>query len=508
MTARRTAARRGQVAPPPRKRMKISNALFAEDAGTALPVHGYRSHKLALPAVPFKVNRKVAMPSASMAMDYSGAAGDVPYGGFLNQAGYNFGLFFPGYPYLAELAQRSEFRQPVATHAKDMTREWIEFKSTGTDDKSEKLEGIERRFSELGVQEVFRKALVHDGFYGLGHIFIKIDGQEDHAEKLLITPQTIRKGSLVGLINIEPMWTTPLMWNASDPTEPDFYKPPSWMVLGRETSSTRLLRIISNEVPDIIKPAFNFGGVSLSQLIEPYVDRWLKTAAGVNRLINNFSIIYLKTDMSAVLEGESNSDLMKRMKLFVKDRDNQGVFLTDKEREELSQLAVPLSGLSDLQQQALEHMAYPTHEPLVVLTGVTPSGLNASSDGEIEVYHEWNKSEQNAVLRSPIKTVLDIVQLDMYGVIDADITFGFKPIKSITGEALARIKKTEAEQDQILVDMGAIDRAEVREKVARDPDSGYTNLDIADLPELPSEEEIDSTGEGEPGSEGDEGEGE
>ena len=338
--------------------------------------------------------------------------------------------------------------------------------------------------------------LLHDSFYGLGHVFVKLRGQEAHELPLII--EAVEKGSLERLINIEPMWTTPLVWNAIDPTLPDFYKPTSWMVLSRETHQSRLLKFVSHEIPDILKPAFNFGGVSLSQLIEPYVDRWLKTVASVNKLISNFSIIYLQTDMSAVLEGGPDGELVKRMRLFARDRDNQGIFLTDKEREDLQQIAVTLSGLSELQAQAQEHMAAPTHLPLVVLTGITPAGLNASSEGEIEVYHDWNRSEQNAVMRDNVQTVLELVQMDLYGKVDPAITFDFKPIKQITGRARAEIQNYEATAAVAYVDMGALRPEEVREKLARDPWSGYDSIDINDVPEPPDDSADEDDDDDEP----------
>lgn len=440
------------------------------------------ARKLQLPQMP---NGK--RPGSGMAMD------DMGPGGFPNQAylGNSFSLYFPGYPYLSMLAQRTEYIQPTHTHAKDMTREWIEFTTKGKSDKAKKIEQIESRFEELGIQALFLKSLLHDGFYGVGHIFVDLKEHDDTKLPVEIDSRSIGKNQLRGFRNIEPMWVTPVVWNSSRVDLPSFYVPTSWWALDREMHKSRLIQLRSREVPDILKPAYNFGGFSLSQLIEPYVDRWLKTVAGVNRLINNFSLIVLKTDMSAVLQdGDNGANLLKRLKLARAQGDNMGMFALNS-TEELEQVAVPLSGLAELQQQALEHMAYPTHEPLVVLTGVTPSGLNASSDGEIEVYHDWNRSEQNAVIRPVLQTVFEIVQLDMFGAIDRDIGFKFRPIKQISGPTLATIQKTETEKDVALVDIGAVSPQEVREKVARDPNSGYVNLDVDRMPEqLDDEEEV------------------
>jgi uncharacterized protein len=453
------------------------------------------ARKLQLPKLP---NGK--KPGSEMAMDdASGWGGGGPGYPYQNYLGLNsFNLYFPGYPYLAMLAQRSEYLQPVHTHAKDMTREWIEFTTRGKSDKAKKIQQIEERFKELKIQALFRKALIHDGFYGVGHIFVDLKGHENTKEPVLLDPKSIAKGQLRGFRNIEPMWVTPVMWNSARVELPTFYVPDTWWALDKEMHKSRLLQVLSREVPDILKPAYNFGGLSLSQLIEPYVDRWLKTVGGVNRLINNFSLIVLKTDTSSLLEGGDGSDLLKRLQLARKWGDNTGIFVLNQSNEALEQIVVPLSGLAELQQQALEHMAYPTHEPLVVLTGVTPSGLNASSDGEIEVYHDWNRSEQNAVVRPTLETILSIVQLDLFGHIDEEIGFEFKPIKQISGQALSEIQKTSAERDIGYIDAGVLAPEEVRERVARDATSGYVNLQVEKMPqpldenkeEEPEEEEI------------------
>lgn len=432
--------------------------------------------ELKLPELPTGVR------PADMAMD---DAGGFPHLGYLNGqtvAGQlGFGLYFPGYPYLSELAQRTEYRQPVETLAKEMTRGWIKFKSTGNEDKREQIEQIEEEFCRHNIQLLFRKVTEHDGFYGLGMVFVRLKGHDDQAAPVVVDSRSIEKGSLEGFVTIEPMWMTPLVWNSKNPTDPSFYNPQEWMVLGVKTHASRMLKFISREIPDIIKPAYNFGGLSLSQMIDPYVQRWLKTVDSVNRLISNFSIIKLATDMANVLQGgapEQVESVITRLRLFSQYRDNQGVFLHDKESEALDAVNVPISGLAELQAQSLEHMAYPTHEPLVVLTGVTPSGLNASSESEIDVWHSWVHSMQEQLYRPNLTRVLNIVQLSLFGKIDKSITFDFEPLKQLDGRAAAEVRKMAADAAVAYIGAGVTDPQEERERIASDPESGYVNLDV------------------------------
>jgi phage-related protein (TIGR01555 family) len=458
-------------------------------------------------------------------------AANAPMWAYVNQA--NCGLGFPGYPYLSELAQRSEYRAPTETIAAEATREWIDITVKGKaskkkrkargekvdepiakdalpkppkpaktpqpdgtpeaddaegDETEDKIEAMEAALEEFKVRDHFRRLSEIDGFNGRSQLYIDVDtGRMDRNERdqlpLVVDPQTIPKGSLKGFQPIEPIWTSPYSYNTNDPTLPSFYKPTAWFVMGRRVHASRLLTFISREVPDMLKPAYNFGGLSLSQLMEPYVFQWLRTRNSVSDLIYNFSIIVLKTDMAAVLADKGGAAGAKaglgffdRLKLFTNTRSNNALMTIDKNREELEQIAVPLSGLEKLQAQAQEHMAAPSHIPLVKLTGITPDGLNASSEGEIQVWYDWIRSYQIAFYAKHLKHVLDVIQLHLFGAIDDSIGYEFKPLSSPTVKELSEIRKANAETDAAYVDKGVISPEEVRERVSSDPQSGYDNL--------------------------------
>lgn len=468
---------RTQVPPP----LLIGNSLEDE------PAEGDKyARQLALPVPP-----KRAQPQ--MAMDDANSFGyNAQQGGWLNTIGGAgaFALYFPGYPLLAQLAQRSEFRQPVETTAKELTRKWIEFKSASKSSKAEKIKELEAAVKTFKLQAHIHKGCTHDGYYGMGPVHIKVRNQEGNAAlEIPLTIEdggSIKKGDLLAFINIEPMWATPLVWNAVDPLAASFYKPEHWNLIGRKVHHSRLFMFISREVPDIIKPAYNFGGISLTQLINPYVDRWLATVAAINRLINNFSIIKLASNLVGILAGGPAGALLKRLKFFTQRRDNQGVFLIDKAQEELDQVAVPLSGLSELQAQSQEHMAAPTHLPLVVLTGITPAGLNASSEGEIQVFHDWIHAVQESMIRPHLDKMIKAIMLHLWGSIDTEISYDFVPLKEVVGEAAARIVKMKADAGIAYVQNAVIDPLEERQRLANDPDSGYLNLNVEEVPKPPA----------------------
>ncbi len=397
-----------------------------------------------------------------------------------------FGGGFLGYPFLSDLTQRSEYRQPVATLAKEMTRKWI--KLHGKDQK--RVERLNDELDRHHVRALFERAVMHDGFFGRAQIYIDIRDAQGEIP-LIISPATVKKGSLVGFKNIEPIWTTPFSYNSADPMARDFYKPTAWYVLGRKVHASRLLTMISREVPDLLKPAYNFGGQSLSQLMIPYVDSWLQTRDSVSAIVNAFSISGIKTDISSALEQGGADDLNNRADYFNQMRSNKGLMILSNDPstpEEFFQVNTPLSSLDHLQAQSQEHMSAPSQIPLVKLFGISPSGLNATSEGELTVFYDHIKSLQESFFADPLRTILDVIQLDVFGDMDNTIKFEFVPLEELNGTELAAVRKSDADAAAVLITAGVLSADEERARLQADPNSGYENLEGESAPGAPEDD--------------------
>ena len=387
------------------------------------------------------------------------------------------GIAFLGFPYLAELAQITEYRTPAETLSTEMTRRWLKIVSKdGNEAAAEKIKKIEARLEELNIQDLFRQAALKCEQFGRAHLAINVKGQQtDDKRQMPLTD--IQKGTLEGFTVIEPYWMTPYSWNSTNPRAPDFYKPQSWYEMGKKTHHTRYCTFVFREVPDLLKPAYDFAGVSIVQLMMPYVNRWLRTAKSVNDLINIFSIVNLATDLSAMLQAapQDPKSLFSRLKAFTVTRDNKGVMVTNKATEELSMQNVPLGSLDKLQAQSQEHMATPGRLPLIKFFGITPSGLNATSEGEFQNWYAYVRGIQE-LCNHIVKRVLQLVQMDLFGAADDDIVHEWQPLFEPTGKELAEIRKSDADRDGVYVDKGVVDPEEVRDKLKKDPESGYNNL--------------------------------
>lgn len=463
------------VAPAqPERPYKISPTLLALAAKdiNATPEQEFKPYEPPPHVVP------ADQKEAALAMD------QTPYG-YINETFCH--AHFRGYPFLSALTQLPEYRKMSETIAKEMTRKFVKILAVGDEDKSDRIKQIEEALVRFKVRDVFRQAAEMDGFFGRGQIYIDVDmpnkklpARDDPNElqtPLLIDKAKITKGSLRGFQAVEPVWTYPSAYNTVDPMAPDFYKPTKWFVMGKIVHASRLMMFISREVPDLLKATYNFGGLSLSQLAMPYVDNWLRTRDSVSDMIHSYSVSGIKTNMQDVLSGASDQAFLDRAKLYNNMRDNRGVLMLDKDSEDFFQFNAPLTGLDKLQAQAQEQLCGVTSIPLVKFWGITPTGLNASSEGELEVFDDEILGNKKSIFSGPFKTVLDVIQLSEFGEIDPSITFEWEDMAEMSELDMATINKTNAETDNILITAGVISQDDARERIIADPKSGYTALE-------------------------------
>lgn len=455
-----------------RKPLRVSQAARSRMAPPA-PV----ARNIFEPAVP----PSIAVP-AGFAMDRSihdnaawATTGDL----------YGEGLFFLGYPALSEMAQRAEYRRASEVIAEEMTRKWVRIHSSNDDDtdKADKVRAIEDAFDRFGIRDLFRRATEVDGFFGRANVFIDV-GSRNNELPLILSPRTIKPGSLKGFKLIEPVWTYPADYDGANPLSDDFYKPRAWYVMAQKIHASRMLVFTARQVPDMLKPAYSFGGLSISQMVKPYVDNWLRTRQSVSDLLHSFSVLGIKTNMGAALEGGDGSDIEGRASLFNLTRDNRGLMMLNTD-EDMFNVTTPLTTLDALQAQSQEQMASVMRVPLVKLLGIQPAGLNASSDGEVRVFYDTISAAQERDYRAPLTRVMQIIQLDLFGEIDPDLGFSFEPLWQLSEAEKATARKTDAETASVYIGDGVLTPEEERQRLAAQEGGMYPALDLSVVPEVP-----------------------
>lgn len=420
-------------------------------------------------------------------------ANDTQISSLITYAELNFpGAGFLGFPFLGQLTQIAEYRQISSRLAQEMTRRWIKFNSQGQTDKTERIKQLNDEFERLEVQAAFRTMAEYDGYFGRGQLYIDLGPKtkEELERPLLYDAAKIKKGDLKRLQPIEPMFSYPYTWEATNPLSRHFYVPEQWYVMNQSVHYTRLLTFVSRPLPSYLKPMYAFSGTSLSQLAMPTIENFLKMRQSISNITLNYSLRGIQTNLAGLLQGGVGEleSIIQRLKVYVQQATNEGLLVLDKETEEFFQHSSPLTNLDKLLDQARDNMCAVANIPRMVLFGLSPEGMNATADGELKVFDQYIAGMQEVLFRHNLTKVMKLVQLSLWGEVDPDIVLDFVPLRELDEKEQAQVRNQNAQSDNIYLDKGVVSPDEARAKLANDPYSGWNNLDLTKtvIP-LPSE---------------------
>lgn len=419
---------------------------------------------------------------AAMAMDTS------PYE-LLNQMNLDVDYSgFMGFPALATLAQQVEYSNMSQVMGEEVVRNWIEVKSLKAgDDDIDKMEALLEKYD---IKRLIHKAVVQDSQFGGCHIFVDVDASDTElANPLVLDPRAIKMGKLKGFRTVDPTWVYPALYNTRFPLKADFYKPSAWYVMGQTVHESRFIDIVSRPVPDILKPSYNFFGLSLTQLMMSYVNDWRDVKRNVVSIIKTLRMRGLATDMDARLQEPGAFD--KRLKLFTQYQDNMGIWAYDKSSEEFVHMQTSLSDLSNLLSNYQDQLCIPARVTNLKLLGNAPAGLNASGDSELETWHETISGYQDGNIRRPLETIFKIIQLAEFGEIKPDLYFEFRPLDELSDLDKATINKIKVETVAAAADSMLVSTEEGRSALSEIEGGGFENLPEGYVPEDDSAGETD-----------------
>ena len=390
---------------------------------------------------------------------------------------------FVGYGVLQQLSQDALIRLCVQTRTDEMLRAWIDIKT----DDAERKNALEKAIADLKVKERLSEALTLMGFMGGSYIFIDTGAKSESLVDPLNKSERsseLKQGGALAFRVIDPIFTTPTAFNATNPMQGDFYKPSVFYVMYAKVHRSRLIRFVENEVPDLLKPSYNFLGLPQAQLLSDYVTHFRENREEVNRLLQKFSTSIIKGDLKQQLyNGKSLNVLSNRVKLFAKYRSNSGVALLDNETEDFVQVNTPITGLTDILRQSLEFVVSVNQSGVVKTLGYTPNGFS-SGESDVKLQADLIATRQEKILREPINEILRLLQLNLFGNIDPELSFEFNPLDEDDDRTTSEVQKLKADTAAIYLDRGVITEDEAREALKNDDFSDFKTVE-GDAPGMP-----------------------
>ncbi len=408
---------------------------------------------------------------------------------------------FIGHQLAAMVAQHWLVDKACTMPARDAIRQGFDIVSVDGDDLPESaLKSLNRLDRSMRLRWNLEQFVRMGRIFGIRIALFKVDSTDPDYYEKPFNLDGVQPGSYKGMVQVDPYWTAPMLDQnaASQPDTKHFYEPTWWQIQGRRYHRTHLVIYRHSEPPDILKPAYLYGGVPVPQQIMERVYAAERTANEAPQLAQTKRTTVWRTDMSKFVANANVAE--QRLQEWISYRDNYSVKLGDFEGDDFQQFDTSLADLDSVIMTQYQLVAAASGVPATKLLGTTPKGFNATGEYEEASYHEELESIQThdltplierhhaLCMRSFIKPQLGL---------DVETTVEWRPLDSQTAQETAAMNLTKAQTGAALIASGAIDGSDERTRIATDPASGYHGLGAMPQEDLSGGEEGDG-GDGDP----------
>jgi len=380
---------------------------------------------------------------------------------------------FIGYQSCAILAQHWLIMRACVVPAKEAIRKGWTLSSAENDEDLQTLQKLDKEYKlTRNLVEFVQFGRV----FGLRIAMFKVESTDPLYYEKPFNIDGVTKNSYKGITQIDPYWVAPILDGeaSTDPASKHFYEPTYWIINGTKVHRSHLVIMKNVEVPDMLKPTYFYGGVSVPQLIYERVYAAERTADEAPQLALSKRLNIYKTDVAAAMnnQDEFEQDLLQ----WNYYRDNFGIKLIG-EDEEIQQFETSLSDLDTVIMSQYQLVASAANIPVTKLLGTTPKGFNSSGTYEEQAYHEELESIQAHDLAPLLERHYQLLIKSQLGKEIFEFDIAFESTEAQTEEVRAATNLQKAQADQIYHDIGAIDALMVHDRIVEDKHSGYNGLD-------------------------------
>jgi uncharacterized protein len=329
--------------------------------------------------------------------------------------------------------------------------------------------------------------------FGIRHALFLIDGIDYEAP---FNPDGIRPNSYRGIVQIDPYWMAPELDSeaAANPASPEFYNPTWWRVNSKRIHRSHfIIDRCGDEVADILKPSYYYGGIPIPQKIYARVYPAERTADEAPMLAASKRMTIYKTDVTKWFGPDSKAQA--RIQEWIELQNNFGVKVIGSE-EEVTQFETSLAALDETIMTQFQLVAAACSVPATKLMGTAPKGFNSTGEYDEASYHEELESiQENAatpfIERHHLCLYRSVIAPKFGLDLKRTTEINWRPTDSMTAKEEAEVNEIKSRAAANYVSAGAIDGYDVRRNLIDDPDSGYTGIEEM-VPDGPGDREAEA----------------
>ncbi|WP_218113698.1 DUF1073 domain-containing protein [Superficieibacter electus] len=340
------------------------------------------------------------------------------------------------------------------------------------------MKTLDKRY---GLNRNLREFIRMGRIFGVRHALFLVDSDDPNYYAKPFNIDGVKPGSYRGISQIDPYWVTPELDRSAtaNPASLHFYEPTWWRLNGiGRVHRSHFCIFRANEVPDALKPTYNYGGVSIPQKIFERVYAAERTANEGPQLALTKRSTVLALNTAAAITDQAAFE--ERMALWQYYLNNYGVKIIDR-GDTYQQNDTALGDVDTVTMTQYQLVAGAANVPSTKLLGTSPKGFNSSGSYEEANYHEELESIQEndltpfAERHHQLTMRSDIAP--RFGIAPVDTEITWLPVASLTATEQADINLKKSQTDTALAQAGAVDGVDIRNRLIKDPDSGYSGLE-------------------------------
>lgn len=395
---------------------------------------------------------------------------------------------FIGWQICAILSQQWLIDKAIRMPGMDAVRHGFE-RTVGEDtDLGDAIEDLKKLDKQFHLKKNLHEHIRFARMFGIRHTLFLVDGI-DYA--LPFNPDGVKKNSYRGMVQIDPYWLAPMLdlEDASNPLSQHFYEPTYWQINGRKYHRSHF--IISRngaDLPDILKPAYYYGGIPTTQLIYERVYAAERVANETPMLAMSKRLFALRTDLTKA--AGNLAQFKAKIRQWSDFMQNFGIKVIG-QGEEIQLHDTSLAELENVIRNQYELVAAAAHVPASKLLGTSPTGgLGNTGQYEMDSYHEFLETIQDEALSPLVERHTVICQRSAGIAQNANFEIAWNPIAVLGAKEQADVNKTIADTDAVYNGIGALDGLDVRKRIAADHNSGYNGIPEI-VPQGPGDREFE-----------------
>ena len=406
---------------------------------------------------------------------------------------------FIGYQNAGFLAQHWLIYKACAVPIDDAIRNGYDITiDTGEDLPEDALKLIKRFDRKMGIKGQLRDFGTKGRIFGIRIAMFEVQSDDLQYYEKPFNIDGVKPGSYKGISQVDPYWCAPILdiTSAAVPSDRHFYEPTWWLIGSRRVHRSHLVIFRYADPADVIKPLYLFGGIPLPQMIMERVYSAERTANEAPALALSKRTTVWLTDMAQVMADSQKAEEL--MQAWIAFRDNFGVKMGDKEKDDFKQFDTPLADFDSLVMTQYGLVAATAGMPITKLLGTTPGGFAATGEYDEASYHESLESIQERdctpfLERHHLLVMRSEVIPKFTELADTEVVVKWHELDALTHVEQSQVNLNKAQTGAALIASGAIQAQDERARIAGDKESNYhgigVDLETEELPDVDEDEQ-------------------